>query len=191
MQAYKDRGQYSTEEYYGLSENANRHSKDDAVMYHSADIAPCASHVTALPHTPLTARALFDHNLGEICVARQQGDDKPGDDTFAPPDGDILGAFRGGREVSESKLLYEDNLSRGQDLQQDATSMCNEADHHTPGYQCALLDENIHAIVSPSWDNESSQVEEPSAWGGALAGVGEHFAAYPHQEYTGRDELIL
>jgi len=120
----------------------------------------------------------------------------PADDRIHSLHRESIGAF-------ESKSLYTDAPSQTLGQQQSIVSMCNEADGDTYTHQSIrhwqsrpFNQDNVVDMPEPdtcdvnplSWDIGEGQ--ELTAWGNALAGVGEHLADHTYQEYTNHDELV-
>jgi len=64
-------------------------------------------------------------------------------------------------------------------------------DHVSEVHVMGLSMPDITDVDPLSWEIECVWGEQLTAWGSALAGIGEHFAEYPNQEYNRHDEFII
>jgi hypothetical protein len=199
-----------SENYIDLSQNEDAHNKSDTFRSLSTVYAPHNGHEGGSPDTPLTARVLYKHNVQQARIS-QSLESRPASQNSnvamlwaaVVPSNDTIHGPNNGR----SGCFYSNSLdpfSRTQSLRHSIGSMCSEADYGTYIYQSIghwqsrpfcqhdvidLPGSDISDFDPLSWDTDQGQ--ELTAWGNALAGVGEHLVDHNCQEYTNHDELVV
>ena len=200
----------ASKDHLDISQNGDAHGDYDSVKSLLTAYVLHHNHEDKVPYRPLTTQVLYEDNIQRGQMSRMLGSQdlsRYGNVTMfeadvVPPESIMHGPH------NEGTGGFNDNLPNSpfqtQNQQHSTASMYNEADCNTPNYQSAALlqsrsvchDNTIDMPGSDmfdadplSWDFD--QDHDITAWGNALAGVGEHLVDHAYQEYINRDKLVV
>jgi hypothetical protein len=200
---------HASEDHLDLSQNGDAHKNSDSVKSLSRVCALRHGHEGKITYTPLPRRVLYKPNLQQAHMSQMLAPQHVSRSGYVnmfkaavvSADGLMRGPHNGGTGD------FNDNLPelpyQAQSHRYSTASMYNEPDCDAPNYQSDshwqshsdsrdntmdLLGPDKFDVDPMSWDIGRGQ--DLTAWGHALAGVGEHLVD-TYQECANQDELVV